>query len=278
MRKVAPLLAPLLMGCAELLAGGTPGTPDGGAYCWRQDQTGRAACYPSQEQRDAAYQANEEGVRRAQAATLAAMALAEAQRQDAIRADQEQKAAAETEARQERQSKIAAFVAERDRKDAIKAEAAANVHALALDKQYAAPAISAIMCSIDDEVRGLRADLAHEKRVAAVGGVINLKARSEIATQLVDDSDELNGWNIAPIGSPPFFYWLRAGGRIDSNVPLPLRLVDRSAMRIAINISSTFELRQVSLLRAFSTASFTSSSVRSSRYAAAKAARCKASG
>lgn len=68
---------------------------------------------------------------------------------------------------------------------------------MAADKAYAVPAISAIMCSIQDELAGLRADLAREQRVTATSGVTNLSARDEIGREIVDSQDELAGWRAA---------------------------------------------------------------------------------
>ncbi len=187
-----------MLGCAELLPSGGPGTPGGGPYCNRSLTRAAAECYPTEAQRAGAYQTTEterEGPAR-EAAVTAADAQ-ESERQNALRAEELQKATDEAAAREERERKTAAFVAERDRKDAARADAALVAHNRALDKQYAVPAISAIMCSIDDEILKLRADLAHEKRVTATGGVVNLKARNDIATDLVDDTDELAGWRKA---------------------------------------------------------------------------------
>lgn len=184
--------------CAGLLPSTDPGTPGGGPYCNHVATGAEAECYPTETQRADAWHAKEAESDRAtrEAARLAAIAE-EAERQERVRVDREQKMAEETASREESARKIAEFVAERDRKDAVVAATAAAVHQRALDKEYAGPAISAIMCSIDDEVRGLRADLAHEKRVTAVGGVVDLKARNDIASGLVDDAEELDGWRKA---------------------------------------------------------------------------------
>jgi hypothetical protein len=68
---------------------------------------------------------------------------------------------------------------------------------MALDPAYAVPAISAIMCSIQDEMAGLKADLAHEKRVTAASGVVNLGARDAAGNDLVSDQEELTTWRAA---------------------------------------------------------------------------------
>ncbi|HTA90328.1 MAG TPA: hypothetical protein VK745_12150 [Polyangiaceae bacterium] len=65
---------------------------------------------------------------------------------------------------------------------------------MATDKAYAVPAISAIMCSIDDELADLREQLAREKRVSVIGGVTSLGDRHEISSNIVDDTDELAVW------------------------------------------------------------------------------------
>jgi hypothetical protein len=188
------------LGCAAIFPSTEPGTPGGGKYCNRARAEDEPACYATEAQRAAAYHGAEyEAERPAREAAVANAAAQEAERRDAWQAEKEQKAAAEIAAREERERKTAEFVAERDRKDATKAAAALEVHNLALDKEYAGPAISAIMCSIDDEVRGLRADLAHEKRVTAVGGVVDLKARNDIASGLVDDSDALARYGTARV-------------------------------------------------------------------------------
>jgi len=198
MSRIASLLVPLLMmGCAELLASGEPGTPEGGAYCFKSPATWRMACYQNEKERDAAYRTSEESERRAVQAVQAAAAAEENERLQRVQAAKEKASTEEAAAREENDRRRAAFIAERDRKEAPRLAAAAEVHRMALDKEYAGPAISAIMCSIDDEVMSLRAALAREKRVAAVGGVVNLKARNDIASDLVDDADELVGWQRA---------------------------------------------------------------------------------
>lgn len=188
----------VMLSCAELLPSTEPGTPGGGAYCNQAQPGAGAKCYPTEAQREAAYHAEQdEKDRPAREAAVIAATAQEAGRQKALRAEEQQKASDEAAARQERERKTAAFVAERDRKEAAREAAARAVHNMALDKEYAGPAISAIMCSIDSEIIKLKADLAHEKRVTATGGVINLKARNDIASDLVDDSDELEGWRKA---------------------------------------------------------------------------------
>lgn len=169
--------------------GAEPGTSGANPYCLHKP-SGGANCYPTEAQRSAAAQAD-----------IDAQVAEEAAREKAWRVEQDQKAADEIAATTERERKLADYVAERDRKDAARvaaeAEQVASLRAMALDKSYAAPAISAIMCAIERELSALRADLAHENRVTAVSGVVNLSVRNDIASTLVDDTDELGGWRRA---------------------------------------------------------------------------------
>jgi len=183
-----------LTGCAEIFPPSTPGTPGGGPFCSRLP-SGESACYPTEAERAAAWaNLQEEQGRPAREAARAAAAEDDARSRAEFERMQEARAADAERARVEQADHAKAWVAARDAKDQEKAAVEAQVHAKALDQTYAVPAISAIMCSIDDEVRGLKKDLEREKRVTAVGGVTNLRARNEIASDLVDDADELKGW------------------------------------------------------------------------------------
>ena len=142
-----------ISGCAEALT--VPGTPNGGMYCW-QTAGEPLACYPTEANRDAVLGARREAERRAATAK-------ESARKDEWIAYQKQRKDDEARGAQERADKLAEWTAARKRHDSSKAAKSDLVHAMALDKEYAGPVISAIMCSVEDEIRGLRASMAHER-------------------------------------------------------------------------------------------------------------------
>lgn len=113
-----------------------------------------------------------------------------------------QQAAREEQERRDAQRKASDDArAERDRLEQVrlaeKAARAAELKRLATDPAVAAPAVSAIMCTIETEVGRLRQELAQQKRATALSGVVNLTDRHDIATELVQASDELAQWGAA---------------------------------------------------------------------------------
>lgn len=180
------------VGCSAF-APAPPGTPEGGEYCFGP-KTGLEHCYPTVAERASARAQREQEER----ALAEERIKAERVKEDAARAEYIRK---EQEAADAKTRERDAVLAERNRKrDAEKAAEvahAAKIHEMALDKAYAVPAISAIICSIQDELKELKADLTREKRVTAVGGVVNLSARDEVANGIVSDTDELAEWRKA---------------------------------------------------------------------------------
>ncbi len=192
---VAAPCAWLVLACSVLQVG-PAGSPSGGSYCF-QEPGKTDACYPSESERAAGQSARQEAIRadetrKAQAAA-ALPAGEEPGLQRAARLERERRQAEVAE----RDRVFAERHAAEDAKKQADSERAAELHTKAQDPAYAVPAISAIMCSIQDEITGLRADLAHEKRVTAIGGVVNLSARDEAANDIVDDTDELKTWGQA---------------------------------------------------------------------------------
>lgn len=192
--KVTFFFGVMLMSGCGLMSLGAPGTPSGGPYCF-QEPSKPDACYQSESERAAGQSARQEAIR-----------AEETRKGEAARATGEEPGLQRT-ARIEREQKAADAV-ERDRvfaerhaaEDAQKqadAASAAELHAMAQDPSVAVPAISAIICSIQDEMAGLKADLAHEKRVTAASGVVNLGARDEAGNDLVSDQEELSTWRAA---------------------------------------------------------------------------------
>ena len=193
-RDVAFLVWPL-MGCAALQLG-PAGSPSGGPYCF-QGPGKPEACYQSESERATAQSRRqsdiEDEAKRKREAELAAHAGEESPQQRAWREQEEANVAEHAE----RDRVFADRHVAEDARRAADASRTAELHAMAQDPAYAVPAISAIMCSIQEEIVGLKADLAHEKRVTAVGGVVNLSARDEAANDLVNDTDELSTWKAA---------------------------------------------------------------------------------
>lgn len=178
-----------LAGCGALLPG-PAGSPEGGDYCI--EKVGRPkACYQTPDERSRAQDD-------ADRAEVAAQLEKDHREQDArwARAQAEQKAQAESRFAEKMDALAERNAAKQSFADAEAAQRA-EIHQRASDRAYAVPAISAIMCSIQDEIVGLKADLAHEKRVTAIGGVVNLSARDEAANDIVDDTDELKTWGQA---------------------------------------------------------------------------------
>lgn len=177
-----------------MLQVGPAGSPTGGEHCFTEP--GRPdACYPTEQERASGQSRRAAELERAQrderAAELAKQdATAESPQARYLR-EEEEKRAAEAKARDD-------AYAERRRKDQEKADAkaarAAELKRLAADPEVAGRAISAIMCSIDAEVVRLRGELDKEKRTSAVSGAVDLRARHDIAAEIVSDTDELKGW------------------------------------------------------------------------------------
>jgi hypothetical protein len=65
---------------------------------------------------------------------------------------------------------------------------------MATQKTYAVPAISSIICKIEEDLVELRGKLAREKRVAALGGATDLRELHELSSQIIDDRDEIVVW------------------------------------------------------------------------------------
>jgi hypothetical protein len=183
----------LALGCSTLQLG-PAGSPTGGPYCFQEP--GKAdACYETEGERAAAQSRRQEELAAAQRRQHeAAMFPAGETKDQKYWREAEERKAAEAQGRER-------VYAERNRQRQEAADAkaarAAEVKAMAADKTYAVPAISAIMCSIQDELTKLRADLAREQRGTATSGVTNLRARDEIGREIVDDQDELAGWRAA---------------------------------------------------------------------------------
>jgi hypothetical protein len=194
-RNAATLLVGALSACSVMQLG-PAGSPSGGPYCF-QEPGKPDACYQSESERAAGQSQRQEALRaeetRKGEASRAPIFSAESPQGKRYREEAEAKAAAVVE----RDRVFAERHAAEDAKRQADAARAAELHAKARDPAYAVPAISAIMCSIQDEIVGLKADLAHEKRVTAVGGVVNLSARDEAANDIVDDTDELKTWGQA---------------------------------------------------------------------------------
>jgi len=156
------------------------------------------ACYPTEEERVRAYNAlREETERPAREAAQAEYWRQEAARKAALEREDEEKKQREADARAEREAQAQAWRARTEAEESKKAAAAAEVHKMALDKANAVPAISAIICDIESGITDLRQQLDREKRVSALGGATNLADRHQIASQIVDDTDELAGWRAA---------------------------------------------------------------------------------
>jgi hypothetical protein len=180
------------LGCSALLPG-EPGTPEGGEYCFGP-RTGREHCYATQQELGSAKSQQQQAEREAEKQRIAAYhAEEDARQEEYVRREQEK---ADAKAR-ERDEVLAERHRAEDERKAQEAARAAKLHEMALDKTYAEPAISAIICSIKDEIAGLQADLVREKRVTAASGVINLRARDEAANDLVNATDEIAEWRKA---------------------------------------------------------------------------------
>jgi hypothetical protein len=188
MRNVFALLA--LTGCSAVQLG-PAGSPTGGTYCF-QEAGKEDACYQTDRERVAAQARRAAELEAAQGRERqAAMFPAGETKDQKFWREEAEKKAAEAKERD-------AVYAERNRQRQAEADAkaarAAELKAMASDPKYAVPAISAIMCSIEAELVELREKLAREKRVTAVSGVINLRARDEVADEIVQDTDELATW------------------------------------------------------------------------------------
>jgi len=185
-------------GACSITQTGPAGSPSGGPYCF-QEPGKPDACYPTQAERFTAQSQrnkaiNDEQREKAEAEDVKAANGGEVN--GLVRADNERRAE-RVAADKHRDEVFAERAAQRQRDDDANAARAAELKLMAADKAYAVPAISAIMCSIQDEIAALKADLAHEKRVTAIGGVVNLSARDEAANDIVDDTDELKTWGQA---------------------------------------------------------------------------------
>jgi hypothetical protein len=188
-RGQVALLSVVMVACA-VQAVGPAGSPSGGEYCF-EEQGKPKACYETEGARAVAVQQRESEIRREREAAM--FPAGETKQQKFWREEEERKAAEAKE-----RDRVYADREEKRRAEADAAAArAAQLKALAADRAVAVPAISAIMCSIDEELTKLRADLAREKRITGVSGVINLRERDDLAHDIVADSDELAGWQRA---------------------------------------------------------------------------------
>lgn len=191
-------------GCAALLPSTDPGTPGGGKYCNRIPHEDELQCYPTERERAAAFhgqaapaspeQLAAQRTRLAEVAAQLAEVAAQQERLDQVRVAEAQRREdekASREADRERREQ------ERAQKDQADKDRGAEVARMAADKAYAVPAISAIICTIQDEMADDRASLDREKRVAAIGGATDLHARHELSSELVEDADELKVWRAA---------------------------------------------------------------------------------
>jgi len=162
-------------------------------YCNRSEGGGAPVCYPTERERAAAWASAHEPSPEAIASAQAALVAADEARKARERAADRQAAEVAERERQERQRQIDAAHEERER--AAKEVVTATIARQADQREeHGIAAISAIMCSIEDEVKDLNAQLGRAKRVEAIGGVPEWQARREIARELVDDADELEGW------------------------------------------------------------------------------------
>jgi hypothetical protein len=196
--SAAFFVAVLGLGCAELLPSTDPGTTGGGKYC-NQLPHEEPACYPTEAERAAAWKQLQEARRppgeaeaeQAQKDAALAAGLAAIAERDRVRAEERQR---EEDQKQARAAEREREAQERAAKEQAEQARRAEVARMATEKAYAVPAISAIMCSIDDEVADLRQQLDREKRVAALGGATSLGDRHRISSDIVDDTDELKVW------------------------------------------------------------------------------------
>lgn len=193
--RIAPL-AIITLACSAFWPG-EPGSPEGGRFCIVR--TGKPkACYATEAEQSVA-QNEIDKVERETVKTN------ERLRQEAQQvADDRAFAAAQAETKRlndEKQAERERVYGERRRKqqeaDDAKAARAAEIRRLATDPVVAGKAISAIVCSIETELVRLRADLDKEKRTSAVSGAVDLRARHELAADIVSDTDEIKGWQAA---------------------------------------------------------------------------------
>lgn len=184
------LFAWMVLACSGLQIG-PPGSPSGGPHCFQE--SGRPdACYPTDSERAAAQArraAEIEATQRQQ--QIPSQGNAGESSQQRYWREEEERKAAEAKAPEEVWAER-----ERQRKAALDAQAtrAAELNRLAADPTVAGAAVSAIICSIEAEMAELRAELDKEKRASALSGAVNLRARHDIAADIVADTDEIKVW------------------------------------------------------------------------------------
>lgn len=186
------LFAPIVLGCSVLNLG-PPGSPTGGEFCLVK--AGEPdACYPTRAEQLAAQRSEIAVEEQKREVELQAAHKRFGEEQRKQQAEEEAQRVADAKARED-------AYAERRRKEQEAADAkaarAAELKRLAADPGVGGQAISAIICSIEAELVGLRAEIEKEKRTSAVSGAVDLRARHDLAAEIVSDTDEIKGWDAA---------------------------------------------------------------------------------
>lgn len=155
----------------------------------------KLACYPTEDARAAAAHSYQESQRPA-GEVEAQVALM--QKSQAEMEERERKHLAELKQQDNERAARREQYEQEKRESAQKEQARlarqAEVARMAKDKDYAVPAISAIVCIINEDLADLRQQMTREQRVAAISGVTSLKDRREISSAMVDATDELKVW------------------------------------------------------------------------------------
>lgn len=205
MRQWLVVAVVLVAGCAELLPSTESGTPGGGPYCNRIPGDDKQACYPTEAERAAAWHAFQEPARAAAEREAHARRKAEeADRIERIKLNEEERKKDELAAAAERKAHADAWAARTAERERVKEAERAEIHRKAADPAIAGPAISALMCELEEALAALQRDLERERRVTAVAGVADLRSRREIATGMIENKDELAGWkeSLVKLGVP----------------------------------------------------------------------------
>lgn len=192
---IASSLLCLAAGCGMQLNAESSGFGgDDKKYCSRADD-GQKVCFATEEERVADYQRRQRehvAAHRSELDARAAGIKADDHRRSAEHEAQQHKVRADAIAYEEKRE--AARLEHQKQQEAATQEAQAKkdrIRAMAGDKAYAVPVLSAMICRMEAENRSYAEDMQREKRVTAASGVMNLKDRRDIAESVDGNRSEI---------------------------------------------------------------------------------------